>query len=500
MYQLPPPPLPSPDRGDVKAREDASPGRPPVRCGAVPCRAVPAPIPAQPAAERGWTRARGCVTPRVPRRAGKPSACESNFLQCFSLTSLHKRLARPRHRLPAAPARHRLSREAAAGSTVLRARSGKPPGRGVWPKRGKYCKTQGGTSSAIFRRQPQPGGGRGPLPAGAPRRDCSRSPAYFLRGSSAVAAVHTPRAAPGVHKRQRRAPGACSPASSPPVPASPARHSAGPAPPGLASPAGVRAGGRGGSRPGPGSPRPGHRRSPAPAPRAARRLAKLVSLVPGSRRRGPGAPHLLLAAAGKVCAVPGARPCAAAPRPPPRLPYLCRRRRRRWSSSACARGPAPRLSATAPGWPRGPWRRGPPRRRCCPARWRLGRGLPERTPCFSQCRSLGDGELLHSLYLLFPARLYGRRQKGESESDPDGMRACLAVTTSSASESSSPPPLPPQLPGAGGAAPGTDPPPGLPRHGHGGAAGDGLPARGWASQSRGGSRLCYCPSDLCSGR
>lgn len=39
------------------------------------------------------------------------------------------------------------------------------------------------------------------------------------------------------------------------------------------------------------------------------------------------------------------------------------------------------------------------------------------------------------------------KQKGESERDPDGMRACLAVTTSSASESRAPPPPhPPRSP------------------------------------------------------
>lgn len=97
------------------------------------------------------------------------------------------------------------------------------------------------------------------------------------------------------------------------------------------------------------------------------------------------------------------------PLPPPQVSYLCRRR---WSSSACGPEPAHRLSGRAPGSPGCPWRRRPPRSRCCPARWLLDRGLPERTPCFSQCRSLGDGELLHSLYLLFPAQLYGRKAEG----------------------------------------------------------------------------------------
>lgn len=63
------------------------------------------------------------------------------------------------------------------------------------------------------------------------------------------------------------------------------------------------------------------------------------------------------------------------------------------------------------------------------------------------------------------------KQKGESERDPDGMRACLAVTTSSASESRAPPPphpprsprpaasraprRPPPWPRTAGTAPGT---------------------------------------------
>lgn len=68
------------------------------------------------------------------------------------------------------------------------------------------------------------------------------------------------------------------------------------------------------------------------------------------------------------------------------------------------------------------------------------------------------------------------KQKGESERDPDGMRACLAVTTSSASESRAPPPphpprsprpaasraprRPPPWPRAAGTAPGTGRAPG----------------------------------------
>lgn len=139
-------------------------------------------------------------------------------------------------------------------------------------------------------------------------------------------------------------------------------------------------------------------------PRRARALRRGSGALPGPSSPSPPSPL-----------PPPTHPAPTPPAPSPRSRYLCCRCRC-WSSSACGRRPAHRFSGPAPGSPGCPWRRRPPRRRCCPARWLRDRGLPERTPCFSHCRSLGDGELLHSLYLLFPARLYGREAEGRNAS------------------------------------------------------------------------------------
>lgn len=75
------------------------------------------------------------------------------------------------------------------------------------------------------------------------------------------------------------------------------------------------------------------------------------------------------------------------------------------------------------------------------------------------------------------------KQKGESERDPDGMRACLAVTTSSASESRAPPPPhPPRSPRpAASRAPRRPPPSAMaPSRGHGPGHRAGIRG-GWAA-------------------
>lgn len=93
------------------------------------------------------------------------------------------------------------------------------------------------------------------------------------------------------------------------------------------------------------------------------------------------------------------------------LRYLCWC----WNSSVCAPGRAARSCGRIPGSAGSPWRRRPRPRRCCPARWRRGRGLPELTPCFfPNVEIAGDGELRDSLYLLFSEQLYAQRLKRRS--------------------------------------------------------------------------------------